>query len=317
MGQGESLDEGFSSVLPTNHHMAEGLSAVDDHTVIPKKKSKILNDKEKERRKKKKNSRQRKLKNVLPLTKGQLQTVPKKPFVFVQDQSFHFLAPSRETNARVFRGEIPNNLLSTLLDSTDELVLNQPPPKLHHTPRAEQKGTVYHCGIWRKYMKEPRWSAQSLEEPMQKWLDVNGKLFKAVSDVFKREYKELFSFYAALHDGDEDFPLYPWMMVNINYRWAVEEHRDTSDFQNGLCWVLVFGEFTGGELVLKEPNITIQLKPGDLVCFKSYSITHYVKPFQGQRNSLVFFTHHNMFFPYQEEQEQKIIPISSRRKKKT
>ena len=88
-----------------------------------------------------------------------------------------------------------------------------------------------------------------------------------------------------------------WCTATLNTNVAVAEHRDRYDYRDGLCVVMVLGDWGGGgELVLEELGVTLHVKSGDVVFFRSYWLTHYVKPFSdGKRHSVVLFTHNSLF----------------------
>ena len=79
-----------------------------------------------------------------------------------------------------------------------------------------------------------------------------------------------------------------------------ELHKDAHDFRDGLCWTIPFGEFKGGNLELLELNVELEYKAGDVAAFQSLQ-QHRVKPFTGQRFSLVFFSHNTLFNTYESE----------------
>lgn len=73
---------------------------------------------------------------------------------------------------------------------------------------------------------------------------------------------------------------------------AAQPHKDTSDYKDGWVGMCCWGDFTGGHLVIPILGIQLQFKPGDIVFFRSTLLEHYVLPFEGERNSLVFFSQH-------------------------
>jgi hypothetical protein len=67
-----------------------------------------------------------------------------------------------------------------------------------------------------------------------------------------------------------------------------EGHIDTKD--DGLCVVVPFGNWEGGELCLYQPGIVLELNPGDMVAFPSDRIAHFNLEMSGLRGSLVMAT---------------------------
>ena len=77
----------------------------------------------------------------------------------------------------------------------------------------------------------------------------------------------------------------------VNYGAATEAHKDRD---MGFCVVLVLGDCKGGSLVLKEPALALDLKPGSIVAFPSDRITHFNEHFEGLRVSVVLHTEKDM-----------------------
>jgi predicted 2-oxoglutarate/Fe(II)-dependent dioxygenase YbiX len=75
-------------------------------------------------------------------------------------------------------------------------------------------------------------------------------------------------------------------VININV--ATSGHRDWMD--KLICMVLVISDCEGGELVLYEPGLVLDLRSGDMAVFPSDDITHFNLHFKGKRISLVFHT---------------------------
>ena len=72
-------------------------------------------------------------------------------------------------------------------------------------------------------------------------------------------------------------------------------HYDYKDEPEGYCCVVPLGNFSGGELVFREHKLRFSIKPGDIIFFHSRNMLHENLAFTGERYSLVFTTHHNMF----------------------
>lgn len=75
----------------------------------------------------------------------------------------------------------------------------------------------------------------------------------------------------------------------------MKPHKDKKDFRHGLCWIVPFGQFKGGELFFRELGITVHMRPGVVLAFKSYELMHEVNAYKGWRYSLVLYQHQNMF----------------------
>ena len=69
-------------------------------------------------------------------------------------------------------------------------------------------------------------------------------------------------------------PFAPWSSISLNMDFACKPHKDRSDYTNGLCWVITFGDeetgFTGGELELMDLNVKLAMKDGYVAAFRSH-----------------------------------------------
>ena len=110
---------------------------------------------------------------------------------------------------------------------------------------------------------------------------------KVMSDnpILKEVFKEYTSLYLP--------PNYFWSQVQINYNFDIPRHTDSSN--QGYSWIVGFGDYTGGELCIElaEDNIKkVDIRDVPLT-FNGSLYPHWVEPFDGDRWSLVFFTHHS------------------------
>ena len=74
----------------------------------------------------------------------------------------------------------------------------------------------------------------------------------------------------------------------LNIQVCTDGHTD--EFDDTICLVIPFGNFQGGELVLWEPGLVLDLKEGAMVIFPSSKITHFNLHFTGFRGSVVLHT---------------------------
>lgn len=194
---------------------------------------------------------------------------------------------------RYYKQIIPKKMLSTLDASTEDLRLTVPP---HEAYTARGHEFCLHLGNWRKYSKKPFETVDSEENHSQNWISLNQPLAKLCSKVFEQSFPILYKKYTTVNAKDRIFGA--WTTCAINFNFACNAHYDEHDYRGGLCWIVPFGNYTEGRsLFFPHLNIDVLLQPGDLVCFRSYELKHQVKKYNNVRNSLVFFTHHNMFFP--------------------
>ena len=91
----------------------------------------------------------------------------------------------------------------------------------------------------------------------------------------------------ALPSG-EMAPCHPFTGFVVNLNVKSRAHRDKGDLK--ICVVIVLGDHEGGELVLVEPGLVLELKSGDIVIFPSGNITHFNLDYKGVRASIVLNT---------------------------
>jgi hypothetical protein len=72
-------------------------------------------------------------------------------------------------------------------------------------------------------------------------------------------------------------------------------HRDVKEEKHGYSCVCACGEYEGGDLILYELGVVIEMKPGDMLLFPDGLIHHANRLVVGTRYSLVAFTRGNMF----------------------
>lgn len=81
----------------------------------------------------------------------------------------------------------------------------------------------------------------------------------------------------------------PWTSITVNQNYQCKPHRDKGN--QGNSFLVAFGDFEGGELVIHEGDLsgchTIRHCPIQTDFSK---VLHSVKPFTGNRFSLVFYT---------------------------
>ena len=117
----------------------------------------------------------------------------------------------------------------------------------------------------------------------------------ALEDVCKIVYELIRKHLPEVHDHLRVFceilPLnrcpvtYPFPGFVLNIRVCTEAHVDAND--NTICVVIPFGPHEGGEIVLYEAGLVLDLKGGDILIFPSYRITHFNLHFVGVRCSIV------------------------------
>ena len=78
---------------------------------------------------------------------------------------------------------------------------------------------------------------------------------------------------------------YPFPGWVVNFNVCTIGHKDTNDID--ICVVAPAGDFKGGELVLHEAGLVLELVEGDILVFPSWKITHFNLHFNGVHYSVV------------------------------
>lgn len=99
-------------------------------------------------------------------------------------------------------------------------------------------------------------------------------------------YVKKFSAFVELLPARESSICQPFSGFVLNVNVETNLHRDPKDL-GGLCLVVPFGNFEGGELCLLEPGLVIPLEAGDMTLFHSSRTTHFNLPYTGTRGSLI------------------------------
>jgi len=107
-----------------------------------------------------------------------------------------------------------------------------------------------------------------------------------VEKLLPGEVKNLKKWCSILPLNDQS-PVHPFGSVVINFNAATRRHQDCRDYEK-ICLVLVIKRnCTGGDLVLEDLGVVLDLENGDVVIFRSADITHFNMDFKGERASLV------------------------------
>jgi predicted 2-oxoglutarate/Fe(II)-dependent dioxygenase YbiX len=82
-------------------------------------------------------------------------------------------------------------------------------------------------------------------------------------------------------------------MLAVNYNITTKFHIDLSD--EGMCVIVPVGEWEGGELIIPQLGIKINLVKGQVVMMRSSLLVHGNYIARGFRIGLVFFSHKQTF----------------------
>lgn len=88
--------------------------------------------------------------------------------------------------------------------------------------------------------------------------------------------------------GNAQSTVFPFASLVININICTKAHRDKKD--QTICLVVPIGEFEGGDLVLYEQGLVLDLRSGDIAVFCSAETTHFNLQYTGQRASFVLQT---------------------------
>ena len=77
----------------------------------------------------------------------------------------------------------------------------------------------------------------------------------------------------------------PFTSIQVNDNYPCAKHRDKHNVGNS--YIVAFGDYTGGELMLGDKEFNIRHRP---ILFNGAEVEHLVKPFTGRRWSIVYHT---------------------------
>jgi hypothetical protein len=167
------------------------------------------------------------------------------------------------------------------------------------------KNEVRHYGLWCAYAQVPFvTSEQRLDsEKADVFLKSQGKLFSEMTDLLGAIAPSVFKDYQkypiVTKEGPVEHPCGPWSACVVNRGWddppAGNIHRDVKESQYGYSCIAVCGDYEGGDLILWDLAIKIQLVPSDLLLFPDSLIHHSNEAVRGIRHSIVVFTQENMY----------------------
>jgi hypothetical protein len=116
-------------------------------------------------------------------------------------------------------------------------------------------------------------------------------LHSEIERTFKNHF-DLYLQYKAVN-GDKNAINKAFKTMAVNIDGVSKPHIDGLDFDDGMCLVLPFGNYEGGDVVFYELGYRIELRSGDAIFFKSKQLLHgntSLKNALDQQFSLTFFT---------------------------
>ncbi len=167
-----------------------------------------------------------------------------------------------------------------------------------------------HLALWADYISDSkpfisydnRWLDDKHQGAGRKFIEENRDLVKMVTNDHRHMApQEHARGLVAAEKIKKEFGIEPlfqgWfgaaIVQGMSGEEASEMHRDMRDY--GLTCLVPFGEFSGGDLVLVQLGLKVELRPGFTFFFRSSIIAHQVGEVMGTRGVLTLFTHANVF----------------------
>jgi len=130
----------------------------------------------------------------------------------------------------------------------------------------------------------------------KKFQKANRNLFQLVENLIQQHYPDIWEIYSNIRvpPGCNKFAsLFAAVVINKLVRTKI--HKDLGDIKCGICVIICWGDFEGGELVFTELMSCVPFPAGSIIMFRSAIISHYNLPVTGNRYSMVFTTDKNLF----------------------
>lgn len=83
----------------------------------------------------------------------------------------------------------------------------------------------------------------------------------------------------------------PFMMRALLVNLMTYEHKDTGDWHRGYAFLVPVGDFSGGDLVVRELGLQIEAPSGCLQMFRGRELRHSITKWSGRRFVCVTVTH--------------------------
>lgn len=83
----------------------------------------------------------------------------------------------------------------------------------------------------------------------------------------------------------------PFLMRALLVNLMTYEHKDTGDWHHGFAFLLPVGNFSGGDLVLRELGLQVEAPPGCMQMFRGRELRHSISKWTGRRFVCVNVTH--------------------------
>jgi len=83
--------------------------------------------------------------------------------------------------------------------------------------------------------------------------------------------------------------------LNLVRQGATDPHKDNNDCKYAFCVIVVFGDFEGGDLVLSEIGIVVEVKCGFIILLRSALLEHFNLNVLKNRFSIVYYLKKSFF----------------------
>jgi hypothetical protein len=246
------------------------------------------------------------LKKSLEGTRGKLEKVfggDYLEFTKYDSKPEHLCILGKDGRVLGYRVRYDPSFVSQLSSSTSRL----PPIPAHLTRRGEFEER--HYAVWADYALRsvPFVSLDfrndnKRREAATQWIEANKDLLNAVNNAHRcivpGEYSRVVSAGKRLGRELGIGPLFrSWFGAAIHDKmsgkFASSLHRDFKDY--GLSCLVPWGEYEGGDLVLVQLGMKVELRPGDAFLFRSCEIVHLIEEPKGSRGVVTLFSHANTF----------------------
>lgn len=207
-----------------------------------------------------------------------------------QQQQLHFLRKinfpcqlqGKSNTIGCFLGKnVPTEMLTLLKTSSNTLA--------HSSNTTTHR---YYIGYWR-HSSPILYKSSDFKNPhVIQWVTINNALWSFAANQLLLHYPTVHCALSRVRIPHLFGGV--WSMACLNYNFGIGAHKDNRDYFPGICCVIVFGLFTGGQLCFPEDDLMIQTVDGSMVLFFSAQNLHMVNKYSGVRNSVTLFTPHNV-----------------------
>lgn len=184
-----------------------------------------------------------------------------------------------------------SNAMMQSLELSSLYLLNHSKGQTQHQSRTAVKSM--HYGYWNLYSPEGKvFMTKNTKEAgmqMNDWIQKNDQVLAYVECMFKQLFPKQHEEALDTPTKYRPFKMWTTIAINVNTNTGMSLHKDKRDWQSGYCAVIPFGTYQGGEVYFPELGVTIMQMNTGVLFFKSRQLLHGVKPFIGNRGSLVLF----------------------------